>query len=147
MQIGVQHFHFAVALDVAGGHFAGTHRFNINGFHALAVDFGHNALDVQDDVRHVLLHTGDGGKFMLDTGNFDAGGSGAGQRREQDAPQRIAQGRAVAALQRLHDILAVSHIAGSFDALDLRLFDFNHQLPLLLMQRFSRCGVRVNRTY
>ena len=111
------------------------------------MELGEQALHIQDDLRHVFLDTWDGGELMLHAGDLDGGRGRAGQRGKHNAAKRIAQSGAVAALQRLHDILAVSHIAGSFNALDLRLFDFNHQLPLLLMQRISRCGVRVNRTY
>ena len=45
-----------------------------------AVKAGNDALDVEDDLRHVFLHTGDGGELMLHTGDLYAGACGAGER-------------------------------------------------------------------
>src|SRR5262249_9334870 len=47
------------------------------------------ALDVQDDVRHVFDHAGDGGDLVLDALNLDAGDGAALQAGEQDAAQTI----------------------------------------------------------
>jgi len=90
MKLGVQDLHFTVALDVAGCHLAGAGGLDKDRLGALAVQLGQQILHVQNDLRHIFLHTGDGGKLVLHTGDLDAGGCRAGKGREQDAPQRIA---------------------------------------------------------
>jgi hypothetical protein len=70
---------------------------------------------------------------VLYSGDLDAGRSGAGQRGEQYAPERVAERRSVSALERLDDILSVSHVTGSFDTLYLGLLNFNHAVTLLFL--------------
>ena len=43
----------------------------MDGLGLLAVELGDDALDIEDDLGHVLLHTRNGGKLMLDTGDLD----------------------------------------------------------------------------
>ena len=90
---------------------------------------GDELLDVQHDLRHILLDAGDGGELMLDAGDLDAGGRGAGQGREHDAAQRIAQGGAVAPFQGLYHIFSVGILSRGLYALDLGLLNFNHPVP------------------
>ena len=99
MQLGIQDFHLAIGLNVAGSNLAGAGSLDEDGLGTLAVQLGQQILHVQHDLRDILLDAGDGGKLVLDTGNLDAGGCSAGQRGEQDATQGIAQCRSVAALQ------------------------------------------------
>ena len=75
---------------------------------------------------------------MLHTGNFDAGGCGSGEAGEQDAPQRIAQGRSVSALQGFDHIFSIGSVAGCFDTLDLGLLNFDHAVPSFILLA-ARC--------
>ena len=97
------------------------------------MQLGQQILHVQHDLRDILLDAGDGGKLVLDTGNLDAGGCSAGQRGEHDAPQRIAQGRSVTALQGFDHIFSIGSIAGRFDTLDLGLLNFDHAVPSFIL--------------
>ena len=133
MQLGVEDLDFTVALDVAGRDFAGTCRLDKDGLGAFAVQLGQQTLYIQNDLGHIFLHAGNGGKFMLDASNLDAGGSRTGQRREHNAAQRITQGRSVTALQGFDHILAIGSITGSFNALDLGLLNFNHAVPSYIL--------------
>ena len=63
---------------------------------------------------------------MLDTGDLHGSNSGAGQRRQQDAAQGVAQSGAVATLQGLDYILAVIAVVGVLNTLNAGLFDFYH---------------------
>ena len=140
VQLGIQNLHIGIGLDVAGRHLTGAGGLDIDGLDALeavldalAVELGQQALHVQNDLGHVLFHAGNGGKLVLHTGDLDAGGRRAGQRGEHDAPQRIAQGRSEAALQRFDHIFSVGSIAGCFNALNLGLLDFDHAVPSFIL--------------
>src|SRR5262249_41088070 len=65
------------------------------------------ALDVQDDVRHIFHHAGDGADFVLDALDLDAGDGATFQAGQQDAPQAVAHGDAEAAFKRLGRELTV----------------------------------------
>ena len=80
MLFGIEDLHLGVSLDVAGGDFALACGLDIDGLCSLAVKAGNYALDVEDDLRHVFLHAGDGGELMLHTGDLYAGACGAGER-------------------------------------------------------------------
>ena len=139
MKLGIQDLDFTVALDIARLHLAGTDRFNVDGLDAVGiVQLGDQALDIEDDLRHVLLDAGDGGELVLNACDLDAGSGSAGQRREHNAAKRIAQRDAVAALERLHDKFAVIAVLGIFQTLNLGLFNFNHAVTLLLSSAVFR---------
>ena len=74
---------------------------DIDRLHALGVELGNDALHVEDDLGHILLHTWNGGELMLDAGDLDGSHRRAWQRGEKDAAQRVAQRGAIASLQRL----------------------------------------------
>ena len=76
-----------------------------NGFGAVTMkSFSGQAFDVEDDFRHIFLHTGDGRKFMLDAVNFDRRNSNAREaRREARAAGLLPRRGAEAALERLND--------------------------------------------
>ena len=132
VQVGIEDLDLAVALDVAGLDLAGTGGLDEDRLGALrVVELGDQALDVEDDLRHILLDAGDGGELMLHTGDLDGGSCGAGERREHNAAQGVAQRNAVSTLQRLDNVLAVRAVCGVFDTLDLGLFNFNHAVTLL----------------
>jgi len=57
-------------------------------------------LQSQDDVGHVFHHAGERGEFVVDAFDLDGSDSIAFERREKDATQGVADGSAVAGLQR-----------------------------------------------
>ena len=97
--LGVEDLHLGVGLDVAGGDKALAGGFNVDGLR---------------------------GKLMLNTGDLDAGACDAGEGREKYPAKRVTKRSTIAALQRLDDIFAVRAVCGRFNALDTRLFNFDH---------------------
>ncbi len=81
-------------------------------------------LDVQDDLGDVLLDPGDRGELLVDVTNLDRGDRGAFERRQQDAPEGVAEGDAVARRERPRLVLGVG--AELLDRLDLRALEFDH---------------------
>ena len=128
VEVGIEDLHVGVRLDVAGGDLALARGLDVDGLHAIAVQLGDDALDIQDDLRDVLLDAGDGGKLMLDTGDLDGGHRGARQRGQQNPAQGVAQSGAVASLKGLHHVLAVGGVAGILYTFDTGLFNFYHML-------------------
>ncbi len=136
-QIRVEDLHLAVRLDVPGGDFALAAGLDIHPLGAVAVQLGDDLFDVEDDLRYVFLHAGDGAELVLHTGDLDGSHGGAGQGAEQDTAQGVAQGRTIPPLQRLDNIFTIRIVARVFDALNARLFDFYHISFTLLI-----CGTR-----
>src|SRR5207302_3160430 len=58
-------------------------------------------LEVEDDVRHVLLDATDRRELVRDSLDPHAGHGCAGQRRQQHPPKRVAEGVAEAAIEWL----------------------------------------------
>ena len=81
--------------------------FDADGLGLLAGVLDHQALDVEDDVGHVLDDAGDGADLVLHALDLDARDGAAFQAGQQDAAQAVADGHAEAALERLGDELAV----------------------------------------
>ena len=81
-------------------------------------------LDVQDDLGDVFLDAGDRRELLVDVADLDARDRGALERRQEDAPQRVAEGDAVAGLEGPGLVLGVR--AGFLDRLDLRVLEFDH---------------------
>ena len=85
--VGIEHFVTLDELDVARGHFA----FLVHGERKLArLVLGGlelHPLEIEDNVGHVLHHAGQGGEFMLRSGDLHRGNGGAFQRRKQHAAQ------------------------------------------------------------
>src|SRR5690606_441282 len=67
-----------------------------------AVELEHNALQVQQQVDHVFTHAVERGVLVEHSFDRHFGRRVAGKRRQEDAPQRIPQRMAKAALERLH---------------------------------------------
>jgi hypothetical protein len=61
----------------------------------------HHALEVEHDVHDVFLHAVDGRVLVQHAGNGHLGRRIAHHRRQQHAPQCVAEGVAVSALERL----------------------------------------------
>ena len=81
-------------------------------------------LDVQDDLGDVFLDAGDRRELLVDVADLDARDRGALERGEQHAPERVAEGHAVAGLEGSGLVLGVR--AGFLDGLDLRVLEFDH---------------------
>lgn len=63
----------------------------------------HESLEVQDDVGDIFLDSGNGGEFVEDAVDTDAGDSSAGDRRQQGAAERVTECVTEAGLERLDD--------------------------------------------
>ena len=70
---------------------------------AFALHLDGDVLDVEDDVGDVLAHARDRRELVQHAVDMDGRHGGALQRRQQNAPQRIAERQAEAALERLGD--------------------------------------------
>ena len=85
----------------------------------------HDVLEVQDDVGDVLGDTGDGVELVQGVVEADLGDGGAGDRRQQGAAERVAEGVAEAGLERADgEPLAVAVLL--VDGLDGRALDDQH---------------------
>ena len=80
-EIGIEDFNILVRLDVRGSDYAFTFEFNISGlgFVGLAVVLDRQALDVHDDLGHILLDAGDGTELMQHALNLNLADSSARQ--------------------------------------------------------------------
>jgi hypothetical protein len=134
MQILVQNLYFVIDLDISGGDFALTGGIDIHGLNCVTVQLADQSLDIQDDLRNILFHTGNGGELMLDTGNLDRGCGSAGQRGQENSPQRITKRGTVAPFQRLYIEYAMRQIFGRVNTLDTRLVNFYHIINTLLIE-------------
>jgi hypothetical protein len=107
----------------AGALLAHDHAFGTVAFHADG-----DLLDVEHDVGHVLAHARDGREFMQDAVDLHRRHRRAAKGREQHAAQRVAEGEAEAALERL------GHERGEALALALELdpVGLDQLLPVLL---------------
>ena len=129
VEFGVQYFDLAITADIAGSDFTGAHRLNGHGLFASAMQLGDDALNIQDDLRDILFHTGNGGKLVLHAINLDRSGGSAGQRGQQNAAQGVTEGSAITDFQRLYNKLAVRTVFQRFDTFNTGLFNCNHSLP------------------
>src|SRR5438034_1238758 len=94
--------------DLAGaGHYQG--RLDLAGVGVHATD---DALEVQDDVGHVLLDAGDRRELVRDPLDAHAGDRGARERGQQHPPQRVAEGVAEAAVERFDREVATVLLRG-----------------------------------
>src|SRR5450830_268995 len=81
------------------------------------VDLEDHALEVQQQVDDVFLHTVQRRVLVHDAGDRHFGGRVADHRRQQDAAQRVTQGVTIATLERLHHDFGVTGAQG-FDVDD-----------------------------
>ena len=87
-------------------------------------------LDVENDVRHILADTRDGGELMQHTVDLHRRHGSALQRRHQHAPQRIAERQAEAAFERFRD--HGRETLGVMARIDLKLVRLDQLFPVLL---------------
>ena len=81
-------------------------------------------LDVQDDLGDVLLDARDRRELLVDVTDLDARDRRSLERRQEDAPEGVAESDAVAGLEGPCLVLGVR--AGFLDRLDLRSLEFDH---------------------
>ena len=81
-------------------------------------------LDVEDDLGDVLLDARDRRELLVDVTDLDARDGRPFEGRQEDAPQGVAEGDAVAGLEGACLVLGVR--AGFLDRLDLRVLEFDH---------------------
>ena len=91
-----------VIRDISGSQLRNTR--NVNGyfFGILIIDCADktNLLQIEDDVQHILHHTGDSGKLVIDTGYLDSRDCVTLQRREQNTTQSVTDSHTESGLQR-----------------------------------------------
>ena len=103
VQIGVHDFDFRRADNVRGRDRALAAVFETQPGRLHSVEQQPELLDLQNKLSHVLAHAGDGGEFMMHVRHADAGNGCPGNRRQQNAPQRIAQCQTISIFQRTDD--------------------------------------------
>ena len=101
VRIGFENLDVPVRLDVAAAHFAGLFDLQRERLDAVGVQLQRNLLQVEDDVGRVLDHAGNRRELVEHAVDLDRGDRRAFNRREQHAPQRVADGGAEAPLERL----------------------------------------------
>src|SRR5207302_9211499 len=98
-------------------------------------------LEVEQDVGHVLADAWKGRELVRDTFDLDRGDSGALERREQHAAQRVAEGVAEAAVERLdHEDAAVVVDFLVDDARDLEIHESGSDCQFSPSLRITSCG-------
>ena len=103
VQVGVVHLDTGRGRDVGGGDLTRALLAQVHGHRLVGVGADHEALEVQDDLGDVLLDARHGGELVQGALDPDAGDSSAGDRGQQGATQRVAEGVAEARLERLDD--------------------------------------------
>ena len=103
----VENLDVAVGLDHARGDDAGRVGAQVQGLGAFARQLEGDLLQVEDDVGRVLDHAADGLELVQHALDADGGYGRPLDRRQQRAPQRIADRGAEAALKRLRGKLSV----------------------------------------
>ena len=104
----IEDLNVAVGLDHAAGHHARLVRLQVDGLGAVAVQLEGDLLKVEDDIGGVFYDAGDGLELMHHAFDAHRGDRCAFDGGEQYAPQRIADGGAESALERLRIKAAVS---------------------------------------
>src|SRR4051795_10721494 len=144
VRVGVEDLDAAGQVDVARRDLAGAgdhqRRLDLRGVGVHAAD---DALQVQDDVRHVLGHALDGGELVRHPLDPHRGHRGAREAGQQHAPQRVPERVAEAAIERLdHELPAVVFNRLGRDSGDLEV---EHQGPNVVLNVGSgtrRAGLR-----
>src|SRR5690606_5582642 len=102
-------------LDHAGGDLAVTGRLQEEAGRTVGEGAQAHLLEVQEELRHVLFHAGDGRELVLHALDTDGRDRSALQGGQQHTTQRVAQRRTEARLERLGDEVDVVPLLG-FDA-------------------------------
>ena len=127
-QVGVQDLEVGRRLDVGRRDRAGAVLLHLHlDLAGLAVEPADEALEVEDDVGHVLADARHRRELVGDALDLDRGDGGSLERREEHAPQAVAERVAEPAVERLDDERA-KRLADVFGR-DLRN-DLKHRLGL-----------------
>src|SRR6267378_1470793 len=97
----VEHREVRVFLDLRRGDRTGLLDVDVNRLRQVGVELDGHLLQVEDNVRGILDHAGNRGKFVQHSLDLHGGDSRALNRTEQRATQRVSYRRAPAALKRL----------------------------------------------
>ena len=129
-RLRVEDLDVGMGLDVARHHVGGAAGVEPQRHRLVAHHDQHQVLEVQDDVGHVLGHAADGGELVQGAVEADLGDGRARDRRQQRAPQRVADRVAEAGLERADgELLPVA--VGRFENLDGRALHYKHGTPRL----------------
>jgi hypothetical protein len=102
LELRVQDLEVGRRLDVGGRDDAGALLRDVHlDLGRLTVQAADEALQVEDDVRHVLAHAGERRELVRDALDLDGGDRRPLERREEHAAQRIAERVAEPAVERL----------------------------------------------
>ena len=102
-EVGVEDLDVGVGLQVGGGDLGRALDVEAQRHGLVAVADDDEVLEVQDDVGDVLDDAADGVELVERLVEADLGDGGAGDRREQHAAERVADGVAEAGLERADD--------------------------------------------
>jgi hypothetical protein len=107
VHLGVEDLDLRIGGDLGGAHLAagGVDRHDLRVF---AVQPDGDLFQVEDDVGDVLDHPGNRGEFVQHPLDVDRGDRGAFDRRQQAAPESVADGRRKTPLERLRSKAPVS---------------------------------------
>ena len=137
--LGVEDVDVASRLDVAGADNARAILAQHEALGALGLHGNGDFLDVEDHVRHVLADAGNRRELMQHAVDVNRRHGRALKRRQEDAAQRVAEGGAEAALERLrHEGGDAAAVAARLNV-ELRRTD--QFLPVLLihLHLFASC--------
>src|SRR3954465_13954415 len=101
VNILIEYFDVTIRLDHSAGNNARLISSQINRFRGIARKLEWNLLQVEDDVRRILDHSGDRLEFVQHAFHLHRGNGCALNRTQQHATQGIAHGGAESALKRL----------------------------------------------
>jgi hypothetical protein len=144
--IRVDHFYLAARFDVFRPDLTGTLLLKGYSLRLVRVHAQFNLLEVQDDVRDILVDTRDAGEFVENSQRFVELHTDNGctvDRRQQNPPERVPDGDAEAALQRLCIEAGIGVRIRVFHYLQLgRFYDLfpvllNHPSPVPLKSYFE----------
>ena len=110
--IRVDDFDIMRHFDVRSTHNAFTRLADLQHNLITAVQLEHNALQIEEQVNHIFLHTVDGRVFVDNAIDLDFGRCIAIHRRQQDTTQGITQRMTITTLERLHNHLGVNRRDG-----------------------------------
>ncbi len=101
VRLGLEDLDTLVHLDVLGAHDARLLHAEIERAALLRVHLERDLLEVEDDVGGILHHARNRRELVQHAVDLHGGDGGAFNRRQQHATQRVADGGAEAALERL----------------------------------------------
>ena len=124
MHFRIDDLNLVIHLDVARSENTGALYINDDLLGVVGEHLHGKALQVEDDLSHVLLHAGNSRELMLHTFDVYRGDRHARKGGQQHTTQAVAQGVTEAALQGFHNKLAIAVVLANLYAFDACLFDF-----------------------